>query len=92
MLLQHLFDFYFLFISCLIVSDLDECTTSTHNCDVNADCANTVGSYSCKCKAGYTGNGHTCIGKKKTNIKSKETEENQGMNRFHVDAECNNNL
>ena len=47
-------------------SDLDECTTQTHNCDANADCINTVGSYSCKCNAGYTGDGRTCSGKRQT--------------------------
>jgi len=41
-------------------TDLDECSTHTHNCDVNADCINTVGSYSCTCKAGYSGDGQTC--------------------------------
>ena len=48
------------------ILDLDECTTHTHNCDVNADCINTVGSYSCKCNAGYTGDGRTCSGKRQT--------------------------
>ena len=52
---------------CLTVADLDECNTHTHNCDVNADCVNTVGSYSCKCRAGNTGDGQTCSGKKQTN-------------------------
>ena len=47
-----------------IVADLDECTTNTRNCDVNADCVNTVGSYTCTCRAGYTGDGQTCHGKK----------------------------
>ena len=46
------------------VADLDECNTNTHNCDANADCVNTVGSYSCTCKAGYTGDGQSCNGKK----------------------------
>jgi len=41
-------------------SDLDECSTYTYNCDVNANCINNVGSYSCTCKSGYTGNGQTC--------------------------------
>ena len=58
------FSFFFYFI----VSDLDECTTNTHDCDVNADCGNTADSYSCKCKAGYTGDGRTCDGKKQTVI------------------------
>ena len=50
---------------CQIVTDLDECNTHTHNCDVNAACANTVGSYSCACKVGYTGDGKNCNGKSK---------------------------
>ncbi|XP_078382514.1 uncharacterized protein LOC144665201 isoform X1 [Oculina patagonica] len=41
-------------------TDLDECSTHTYTCDVNADCINTVGSYSCSCRAGYTGDGQTC--------------------------------
>ena len=46
-----------------MVLDLDECTTNSHTCDVNAVCQNTVGSHSCSCKAGYTGDGKTCYGK-----------------------------
>ena len=43
-------------------TDIDECTTNVHSCDVNAICQNTVGSYSCICKAGYTGDGKKCNG------------------------------
>ena len=43
-------------------SDIDECSTNSHSCDVNAVCSNTVGSYACACKAGYTGDGRTCNG------------------------------
>ena len=50
---------------CLIVTDLDECKTHTENCNVNADCKNSVGSYTCTCKAGYTGDGKDCNGKSK---------------------------
>jgi hypothetical protein len=32
------------------------------NCDENADCMNTEGSYKCLCKAGYQGNGILCTG------------------------------
>ena len=43
-------------------SDADECSNNDHSCDVNAVCSNTVGSYACACKAGYTGDGRTCNG------------------------------
>ena len=31
--------------------------------DVNTECVNTIGSHSCSCKAGFTGNGKKCVGK-----------------------------
>ncbi|XP_028411847.1 uncharacterized protein LOC114534584 [Dendronephthya gigantea] len=40
--------------------DYDECSQNTDNCDQNADCSNTIGSYNCRCRGGYTGDGHTC--------------------------------
>jgi len=42
--------------------DIDECTdlVNTHNCDANAACANTAGSFTCTCKDGYDGDGETC--------------------------------
>ena len=48
--------------SLLFSPDIDECSTNSHSCDVNAVCSNNVGSYACSCKAGYTGNGNTCTG------------------------------
>ena len=45
-------------------TDINECTTGQHQCHVNADCTNTIGSYTCQCKFGYFGNGTTCDGKK----------------------------
>ena len=42
--------------------DLDECTTGSDSCDVNSVCQNTVGSYTCSCNAGYTGDGKPCNG------------------------------
>ena len=43
-------------------SDVNECTLNLHNCHEQATCANTLGSYSCACNSGWTGNGLTCEG------------------------------
>ena len=50
---------YFVFASL----DNDECSLNTHNCDANAACTNTEGSFTCACNTGYTGNGTSCSGK-----------------------------
>lgn len=53
----------------LIISfdlDIDECVADLTECDVNADCRNTEGSFTCACKAGFTGNGTSCKGNYKT--------------------------
>lgn len=42
--------------------DVEECAAEVNDCDVNADCFNTDGSYNCTCKSGYSGNGTTCNG------------------------------
>ena len=43
-------------------SDIDECAIETDACDENADCTNTIGSYTCTCRSGYSGNGIVCQG------------------------------
>ena len=48
---------FFLFL------DINECTSNQHNCDVNAYCTDTVGSFNCTCNPGYIGNGALCTGK-----------------------------
>ena len=41
--------------------DIDECNPPGMNdCHANASCANTIGSYACSCKEGYTGDGTDC--------------------------------
>eukprot|EP00295_Goniomonas_pacifica_P017340 CAMPEP_0175859224 /NCGR_PEP_ID=MMETSP0107_2-20121207/30132_1 /TAXON_ID=195067 ORGANISM="Goniomonas pacifica, Strain CCMP1869" /NCGR_SAMPLE_ID=MMETSP0107_2 /ASSEMBLY_ACC=CAM_ASM_000203 /LENGTH=1043 /DNA_ID=CAMNT_0017175811 /DNA_START=16 /DNA_END=3147 /DNA_ORIENTATION=+ len=41
-------------------SEVNECATSNGGCDSNAGCVNNVGSYSCSCDTGYTGDGMSC--------------------------------
>ncbi|WP_441292513.1 FG-GAP-like repeat-containing protein [Sorangium sp. KYC3313] len=41
-------------------TDVDECAAATANCDVNATCTNTAGSFTCACNVGYSGDGATC--------------------------------
>ena len=47
----------------ILFADVNECSTNSHRCDVNAVCTNNQGSHTCSCKAGYSGNGETCTGK-----------------------------
>ena len=48
------------------LSDLDECRLFSANrlgCSDNADCINTAGSYECRCKPGFYGDGRNCFSK-----------------------------
>jgi len=56
-------------ISCMYViatlyypTDVSECVRSLDECDPNATCNNTFGSYDCICNLGFTGNGFICSG------------------------------
>ena len=54
--------FLFFSLFSLFLTDIDECKTYPSKCQVNAICNNTNGSYVCKCKPGYTGDGRNCAG------------------------------
>merc|ERR1712192_20433 len=40
--------------------DVNECKSGVHNCDINANCTNTNGSFTCTCNVGYSGDGSNC--------------------------------
>ncbi|MFO7825950.1 MAG: calcium-binding EGF-like domain-containing protein, partial [Cyclobacterium sp.] len=41
-------------------TDIDECADNTDNCDNNATCSNTPGSFTCACNDGWEGDGTSC--------------------------------
>ncbi|XP_066016641.1 uncharacterized protein [Pocillopora verrucosa] len=63
--------------------DVDECNSTIPVCDANAECANTIGSHSCSCKAGFTGNGKKCVDVDECANKSHDCD---------VNAYCNNTV
>lgn len=40
--------------------DVDECADGSNDCDDNAECTNTPGSFECACSRGFVGDGTTC--------------------------------
>ena len=40
--------------------DINECDQNFHECSLNSECENTIGSYNCKCKPGFNGDGYEC--------------------------------
>ena len=44
----------------LFVSDINECDLGSDDCDENADCTDTIGSFMCVCNHGYSGTGTEC--------------------------------
>lgn len=43
--------------------DVNECATGQQECSEFARCVNTIGSHSCFCLSGFTGDGKNCSGK-----------------------------
>ena len=45
------------------IPDVDECADETDDCHANADCTDNIGSFSCMCSSGYSGDGvENCTG------------------------------
>ena len=47
-------DIYFEF------ADIDECIEGLDDCDLHAECKNSIGSYDCACVIGFSGDGLSC--------------------------------
>ena len=43
-------------------SDINECQSEFHNCHSDATCSNLMGSFTCSCNPGYSGDGQSCPG------------------------------
>ena len=53
----------------VLCADINECESNdSNNCDENAQCSNTEGSYTCSCNTGYTGDGVICTSKLATTL------------------------
>ena len=61
--------------------DADECKTDAHTCDLDAQCFNTNGGFSCSCEAGYAWDGQAC---------SDIDECSSGRHNCHEEAYCSN--
>ena len=55
-ILRKQFNFHKSYVN---ISDINECIS----CDKNAKCNNSLGSYTCECNEGFSGDGTTCTGK-----------------------------
>jgi hypothetical protein len=48
-------------LSVEFAAEVNECALGTDNCDANATCTNTTGSFTCLCDAGFSGDGASCF-------------------------------
>ena len=55
---------YVCYLPMYMYVDVDECEMEMDMCDdrSRADCNNTIGSYECRCRSGFTGDGFNCSG------------------------------
>ena len=49
-----------LLLECIFPIDIDECELGSDDCDENAECTDSIGSFSCSCNFGYMGAGREC--------------------------------
>ncbi len=52
----YIFDFLVQKALTHVFKDINECNLGTYSCAETEECNNTVGSYECICKSGYSGN------------------------------------
>ena len=52
----------YIIFHCSRITDVNECTDGSDDCDTNAECTNTLGSFVCECNIGYMGDGVYCDG------------------------------
>ena len=74
-------------MSDLVCTNINECDTEEHNCHTNADCGDTVGSFTCTCKSGYEGTDATASC---TDINECTTENWRFEHKCIGEAECAN--
>ena len=51
-----------MYVQGYMFSDIDECSSGTHDCSADVACNNIKGSYLCSCLAAYSGDGRLCEG------------------------------
>lgn len=74
-------------IGLFAVADINECDQKS-TCDGNAVCKNMQGSYTCKCKEGFSGDGKTCIGND-ISINLTNFINSIDLNRIYIQNSCN---
>uniref|UniRef100_H2Y5R0 EGF-like domain-containing protein n=1 Tax=Ciona savignyi TaxID=51511 RepID=H2Y5R0_CIOSA len=67
----------------MVTFDVNECAFISNDCHMFANCTNTIGSYTCSCIHGFTGDGKNC-----TDI----NECTLGTNNCHTNATCTNTI
>ncbi|XP_077970347.1 uncharacterized protein LOC120328585 isoform X2 [Styela clava] len=63
--------------------DVNECLSGIHDCNINAECTNTNGSFTCSCNAGYSGDGKVCTDADECILKTDSC---------HANATCENTI